>query len=202
MLDTFISILRNKETKITEFRSVSDIVAILLAGKTLEHIETEEIPITTPFVTTRGKKISHNIVLVPILRAGISMLPAFLKIFPEAKVGIIGLKRDELSPTKEAKLYYKNFPHVSPKTFAIILDPTIATGGTTAQTIQNLQKDGIPDQNILCATIFAAQPGIDMLKKKFPNVTILTAVIDPELSDQKFILPGFGDFGDRYFGTL
>ena len=201
MFETFLSILRNKQSTIAEFRTAADALANLLAEKAIEHMATQKISISTPFEKTTGEKISYDIMFVPILRSGIAMLPAFLKIFPYAHVGIIGLKRDETSPTKEAHLYYINFPKITSNTFVIILDPTIATGGTGLKTLQQIIKAGVPEKNILYVAMLAAKPGLEAIKKSFPDIHLITCAVDPELNAQKFILPGFGDFGDRYFGT-
>ena len=138
-----------------------------------------------------------NYAFVPILRAGTGMLDGLLKIVPNAKIGHIGLYRNE--ETLEPVQYYYKMPKDIAKREAIILDPMLATGGSAADTIQMLKKDGVKKIKFLC--IISAPEGIEKLKKEHPDVKIYTACIDEKLNDKGYIVPGLGDAGDRIFGT-
>lgn len=195
----FLTILRDKNTSRAEFRRTADTISHLLAHEAATHIETQEINIQTPITKATGITFKPPIVLVPILRSGITMLHAFLSYFLDAKIGVVGLKRDE--KTAQAHLYYNNMPPMEKNSKVIILDPMIATGGTGIETLNILKNKGIEEKNIIFASIICAPEGIKEIADKFPHIKILTATIDEKLNQEKFIVPGLGDFGDRYFGT-
>lgn len=195
----FVSILRNKNTSRAAFRRTAHIVADLLAQETALHLQTKNIPIETPLQKTMGSAWQAPIMVVPILRSGLALMPSFLNFFEEASIGIIGLKRDET--THIARLYYANLPPIVNPMNIIIIDPMLATGGTACQTVQVLRDKGAVEKMIIFACIVSAPEGIAALHDKFPDVTIITAARDERLNDNKFIVPGVGDFGDRYFGT-
>jgi len=159
----------------------------------------KKIQIQTPIDTATGIKLADPIVLVPILRSGITMLHAFTHYFPDASIGVVGLRRDE--KTAIAHWYYENLPPLSKKEQVIILDPMIATGGTALETLKKLQEHGVPQEKILFVSMVCAPEGLEAIKAKFDQITIITAAVDDHLNAQKFIVPGLGDFGDRYFGT-
>lgn len=137
--------------------------------------------------------------VVPILRSGLAMLPAFLSVFPEATVGVVGLQRDE--KTAIAAWYYHHLPQFDNKTQIIIIDPMIATGGTAVETIAYLMEHGASTEHILMVSIISAPEGIRNIHEHFPAVRIICAAHDVGLTKDKRITPGLGDFGDRYFGT-
>jgi len=195
----FLSKLRDKNISRHEFRETACTLAEIIAHETLEHVETEKIDIETPIASAQGIKIKPHVILIPILRSGITMLEPFLKYFKDATVGIVGLKRDE--ETAIAHMYYNNIPPIPDNHKIIILDPMIATGGTAISTLEILKKRGIKEKNIIFASIISAPEGLETIRSDFPDITILTAGIDDKLSKDKFIVPGLGDFGDRYFGT-
>lgn len=197
--DIFLTILRNKTTKRTEFRRAAYALSSIIAHEIIAHLPTESITVKTPINTAQGIKLTHDVILVPILRSGITMLPAFLQYFEHAPIGIVGLKRDER--TAQAHLYYQNFPPIRAIDNIIILDPMIATGGTGIATITLLKEHNIREDHIYFASLISSQEGITAIKNQFPAVTIITAAQDKELNPQKFIVPGLGDFGDRFFGT-
>jgi uracil phosphoribosyltransferase len=199
LMHVLISQLRRKELTRAEFRLHAHQLAECLAQVAVEQLKTKAITITTPFGQAAGIEFSQPIVLVPILRSGLALLPAFTNLFPNAGIGCVGLRRDE--KTAIATLYYNNIPKLSGDEQIIMLDPMIATGGSSCATLDILTKKGIKQNNILFVAVIAAQHGIDVVKKAFPGITILVAAIDQELNAQKFIVPGLGDFGDRYFGT-
>ena len=199
MKDILLTILRNKNTNTTDFRKVADDLALLLANETAHCLKKQKISVQTPLAKTAGYKIKNNIALVPILRAGLALLPAFLKTFPESSVGFIGLKRDE--KTYEAKLYYKNIPKISTRDNVIILDPMLATGGSLVEAIKILMTAGAKEENIIYIGVVSAPEGLANLKKHFPKIQTIIAAHDQKLNKNKYILPGLGDFGDRYFKT-
>jgi len=195
----FLSILRDKNISREKFRETANILAELIAHEALDHIQTEKTTIETPLATAQGLKIKPHILLIPILRSGITMLEPFLKYFQKATVGVVGLKRDE--ETAIASMYYNNIPSIPKDHKIIILDPMIATAGTGISTLQILKERGIKEEDIIFASIISAPEGLQSIRTKFPNITILTAGVDEKLNKNKFIVPGLGDFGDRYFGT-
>lgn len=198
--DIYLTKLRDKNTSISEFRQNAYAISHILAQEALTYIETEKTTIKTPLEETTGIKIKPNIILLPILRSGMSMLLPFLDYYKEAKIGVIGLKRDE--KTAIANLYYQNIPKIDKSETVIILDPMIATGGTGLATIKILTQLGIKEEKIIFASIINSTHGINAIKTEFPKITILQAGIDKILNKDKFIVPGLGDFGDRYYGTI
>lgn len=179
-MTTPFTALRNKKTKTEEFRKSAHEVAHKLAKEVSRH-------------TTKKR-----IILVPILRAGLALLPAFIEKFPEASVGFIGLKRNE--KTLKPKAYYQNIPKISKNDTVIVLDPMIATGGSAVAGITALVKAGARKENIIFVGVISAPEGIANLQKNFPLVRILCAEYDKKLDKRGYIVPGLGDFGDRYFG--
>ena len=193
-----LSIIRNKNTGTKEFREIIGEIATLLCYHALEDAKLKEIEIETPICKTKARVLDEdNYAFVPILRAGTGMLDGLLKIVPNAKIGHIGLYRNE--ETLEPVQYYYKMPKDIAKREAIILDPMLATGGSAADTIQMLKKDGVKKIKFLC--IISAPEGIERLKKEHPDVKIYTACIDEKLNDKGYIVPGLGDAGDRIFGT-
>lgn len=195
----FLSVLRNKKTTRPIFRTTAEQLSNILALEALHQLPTATTSLETPLAPTSGTTLQCDIMLIPILRSGITMLPTFLHYLPEASIGVIGVRRDET--TAEPYLYYKNLPPFTNNTYVIILDPMIATGGTGKMALSMLADLGIPQEHILFCSIICAPEGIERLKQHFPRVTYITTAIDKELNPHKFIVPGIGDFGDRYFGT-
>jgi len=194
-----ITTLRDKKTSRALFRQTTHKLAHVLAHEAAEHIKTKTTNIQTPIDSASGLEFGTPIVLVPILRSGIALLPPFLKYFQSASVGVVGLKRDE--ETAQAHWYYENLPPLTEKEQIIILDPMIATGGTGVETLRKLKEHGIAQKKIIFVSIVCAPEGIEAIKSEFPDITTITVAIDKHLNAQKFIIPGLGDFGDRYFGT-
>lgn len=200
MKNTLMTILRDKQTDTALFRKTAEKITHLLAQEVLQAIKEKDIPVQTPLEKTTGSKLDQNIVLIPILRSGAAFLPTFMYYFENAKVGFMGLKRDE--ETAVAELYYSNLPKIAKDDLVIILDPMIATGGSAIFTLSVLREQKISENNILFVSLVAAPEGLIAIKKEFPKVNIITHAIDKGLNKNKYILPGLGDFGDRYFGTL
>jgi uracil phosphoribosyltransferase len=200
MRNTLITILRDKNTGSALFRKTAEKFAYLLAQEAAANIKTKKIRVQTPFTTTSGERLEQEIVLIPILRSGLGFLPAFISYFENVKIGFIGLKRNE--KTAVAYEYYRNLPTIKNDDLVIILDPMLATGGSATDALKILAKEGIKQKNILFVSLIAAPEGLNKVKKEFPDVKIIVGIVDKGLNKQKYILPGIGDFGDRYFGTL
>jgi len=200
MKHKLLSILRNKSTTISEYREASEKLGLLLAQETAQFLEKKDIEIETPLAKATGVEFKNEIVLIPILRSGLVLLNPFLKYYPEANVGFVGMRRDEV--TAIPKLYYNNLPRISPMDDVIVLDPMIATGGSGSAALEILKKEGIKEEKIIFVAVIASEEGVDHIKNQFPKIRLTVVESDKELNAQKFIVPGLGDFGDRYFGTL
>lgn len=199
MKNILITKLRDASTSRSEFRNTAHQLAYLLAAEAGNYLETTTKTIKTPISSTTGVIFKKRIILLPILRSGLILLPAFLYYFPESLVGFVGMKRDEA--TAKPRLYYQNLPKIESSDQIIILDPMIATGGTAVDTISLLIKQGITSEQILFVGIISAPEGMKIVHTAHPKVTFMVAVQDQGLTSHYFITPGLGDFGDRYFGT-
>ena len=200
MKELLLSILRDEKTEINQFRSAARKLSYLLAGELFSDLCAIKIPLETPIARFDGLKLKNDIVFIPILRSALSMLPAFLDFYPFARVGFLGLRRDE--KTSVASMYYSNIPKISGSDDVIVLDPMIATGGTAVQAIQFLIDRDIAEDKIRFISIIASRQGIDFITSKFSDVVVHVVNIDSTLTKANFISPGLGDFGDRFFGTL
>ncbi len=199
MKDTLITILRDKNTPRASFRKAADALSSILAAETGEHLSKATISVETPLAQTEGVRLAHHIVFVPILRSGIAMVPAFYTYFPDAKVGFVGMKRDE--KTAIAASYYENLPEIGKDDQVLVLDPMIATGGSGVATLKKLVDAGVPQEKIVFVALISAPEGVGLIEESFPQITLIIAQRDSGLNEEKFIIPGIGDFGDRYFGT-
>lgn len=193
-----ISLLRDVKTEPETFRAGVKRIANILAVEISRHLKLHSTIIETPLEQTTGYKIVQEIVLVPVLRAGLGMVSGFLELIPEAKVGHIGLQRDEetLTPVE----YYYKTPKEINKSKVILIDPMLATGGSASEAIKYLKKRGASD--IVFACLVAAPKGVTKIFSDHPDVKIFGAALDRELNEKGYILPGLGDAGDRTFGTL
>jgi uracil phosphoribosyltransferase len=153
--------------------------------------------VETPLATAHGREVAADVVVVPVLRAGLGMLDAFLDVVPKARVGHIGMQRDEA--TAVASQYYAKFPTALADCHVFMVDPMLATGGSAVAAIDVLRRQGARDIRLLC--IVAAPEGIALLGAHHPDVRIYTPIVDERLNEHKFIVPGLGDFGDRLYGT-
>jgi len=199
MQDIIISRLRDKDTNTADFRAYAQKMAHILANKAMAYLKKKKTDVATPLAKTIGYMPGQDVVLVPILRAGLAFLPVFLYYFESAKVGFIGLKRDE--KTAVAKEYYRNLPPIGKNDLVIILDPMLATGGSAVSAVKILLAAGVRQEQILSVFLVAAPEGYRELKHQFSKIKIIIGTVDKKLTKEKFILPGLGDFGDRYFGT-
>jgi uracil phosphoribosyltransferase len=199
MRTLFLTQLRDKKSKISIFRSAALKLSHLLAQETLELVKVKKVKIQTPLAETNGEILDKNIVLIPILRSGVALLPTFLYYFEQAKVGFIGLKRDE--KTAIAHEYYRNLPKIDKNDQVLLLDPMLATGGSSVDAIKILLDNGAREENIIGVYLISAPSGMALIKKTFPKLRLIIGVEDEALNNKKYILPGIGDFGDRFFGT-
>lgn len=199
-VNIYMTILRDKHSSRATFRWASEKIIELLVGEVFNHLSEEVCMVDTPLASTSGFKLKNAPLLVPILRSGITMMPTFLGYFPESPVGVIGLKRDE--KTAQAHWYYNNVPTIGDTQSVVILDPMIATGGTGIEILQFLSERGISEDKIIFVSIITSPEGVGLIESRYPSVRIITAAHDQSLNKEKFIIPGIGDFGDRYFGTV
>ncbi len=162
-----------------------------------KSLSLDEVTVQTPLEVTEGARLSAGVVFVPILRAGLGMLDPAMAIVPGSSVGYIGMERDEV--TAEASCYYSKMPDLSVSSQVIVLDPMLATGGSAVQCINEIKKHGAKQVSMVC--IIAAPEGVEALESAHPDVPIIAGKIDRQLNEQKYILPGLGDFGDRLFNT-
>ena len=193
-----ITVLRNKDTEEYQFRLALRRVAYSLAIAISNTFDVDTIKVTTPLEVTEGHKLSQQVVLVPVLRAGLSMVDSFLQMIPDAKVGHIGLQRDE--KTLQPVDYYYKTPKNLEISKVIVLDPMLATGGSAVAAFRYLKERGAHDCTLAC--LIAAPEGIKKMGDEHPDIPVFSAALDRELNEVGYIVPGLGDAGDRTFGTL
>lgn len=199
MKKILISALRNRNTPVELYRQTSDQLGSVLAVESASRIPKTVVSIETPFAPTKGEVIQQEVVLVPILRSGLVLLPPFLKFYPTSPIGFIGMRRDE--ETKLPHLYYLNLPKLTPNSFVFLLDPMIATGGSASLAVKILKEAGAIESRITLISFIASPEGAAHFQAQCPEAGLMVAQIDEGLNAEKFILPGLGDFGDRYFQT-
>ena len=190
--------LRDKRTTPDHFRRVASRISVLLAAEALREVGSTDVTVETPLGPACGRTVARDIVVVPVLRAGLGMLDAVLALVPHARVGHIGLQRDEM--TAVASQYYAKFPARLASSFVLMIDPMLATGGSAVTALDLLRRAGAPAVRVIC--IVAAPEGIAAVQRHHPDVSIYTPVVDRGLDERKFIVPGLGDFGDRLYGTV
>lgn len=189
--------LREAGTDAPTFRRLGTRISMLLAAEALRDLPTKTASVQTPLAEARGCRVSADVVVVPVLRAGLGMLDAILELWPAARVGHIGLQRDEM--TAVASRYYAKLPPNLGDSYVVMIDPMLATGGSAVAALDLLREAGARNIRIIC--IVAAPEGIALVERHHPDVHIYTPVVDDGLNSQKYILPGLGDFGDRLYGT-
>lgn len=192
-----LAIIRNVETGHKRFRELAKEITKFICYEALKNIKTKTVKIQTPVAEAMCRKIDTNIVVIPILRAGIGMLEGILELVPTARVGFVGLYRDE--KTKLPVSYYERYPPQIIGGTCIVIDPMLATGGSTAAAIDRLKAEGA--DNIIVICIVTCPEGIKLVETAHPDVIIYAAAIDEKLNEKKYIVPGLGDAGDRLFGT-
>ena len=189
--------LRDRETQPQEFRRLLGEIAALMIYEATRSFGVKKISLQTPLETARGFQLEREIVLVPVLRAGLGMLDSILQLIPHAFVGFIGLKREET--TLRAVFYHKSFPKNLGRFEVILIDPMLATGGSAVAALDLLVEQDA--KHVRLVNLVAAPEGIRRVRKNYPRVPIFTAAVDRQLNGKGFILPGLGDAGDRLFGT-
>lgn len=193
-----LSILRDEKTGTKEFRELAGEIAMFLCYEAMRDAKLEDIKIKTPLAEMNAKKLNEDkYAFIPILRAGTGMLDGLIKVIPNAKIGHIGLYRNE--ETLEPVKYYYKVPKDIKNREVWILDPMLATGGSGIDAIEMIKKEGVTKIKFLC--IIAAPEGLEKMKNKFPDVQIYCAGLDDHLNEKGYIVPGLGDAGDRIFGT-
>ena len=198
-LEYKLTILRNKRTKNSLFRQTMNEISYLIAAEVLKHIKFKKIKIQTPIQNTSGNEISNPLIIIPILRAGLGLVEGFVKFLPNVEKGHIGLYRDE--QTYQPVEYLCKLPKVSNKTI-LVLDPMLATGNSSSAAIDLIKERGVKVKNIKLISLLAAPEGIKNIRKNHKDLHIFTCSLDKGLNKKKYIVPGLGDAGDRYMGTL
>lgn len=193
-----LAFIRNKETGSKDFRELVEEVSMLMAYEVTRDLSTEEVEIETPICKTKCKMLSgKKVAIVPILRAGLGMVDGMLKLIPAAKVGHVGLYRDE--ETLQPVEYFCKLPQDIAERDVIVVDPMLATGGSAADAIMLLKQRGAKKIRLMC--LISSPEGIELVQKQHPDVDIYVAAIDEKLNEKGYIVPGLGDAGDRLFGT-
>ena len=193
-----VTLMRDINTKPKQFRELVNEITEFLAIESLRDLRTIEVPVTTPVAKTTGVRIRDSIVIVPILRAGMGMLDAMLHVLPYAKVGVLGMQRNE--ETAEPVPYYAKVPPAKGEELALVIDPMLATGGSACDAVAQLKKLGY--KRIKFLNLISAPEGIAKFEREHPDVPVYTAAKDERLNQHFYIVPGLGDAGDRIFGTL
>ncbi len=192
-----LTTLRDVATPPEIFRRMAVRISLLLAAEATRDVPAQTVSVQTPLGPADGRRVRTGVVVVPVLRAGLGMLDAVLELLPGARVGHIGLQRDEL--TAVASQYYSKLPGDLRGSYVLMIDPMLATGGSAVAALDLLREAGATDIRMIC--IVAAPEGIALVEQHHPNVHIYTPVVDRGLNGHKFIVPGLGDFGDRLYGT-
>ena len=193
-----LTILRDKKTSNSLFRQTMNETSYLIASEVLKFLPYKKVKVQTPLTKTVGKKLSQQIILVPILRAGLGLLEGFVKFLPEVEKGHIGLYRDE--QTYKPVEYLFKLPKTKNKKI-LVLDPMLATGNSSIAAIDLIKGKGVNLKDVFLISLLAAPEGLKNIQKKHKSLHIFTCKIDSKLNQKKFIVPGLGDAGDRYMGT-
>ena len=197
-IDYKLSILRNKKTSNSLFRQTMNETSYLIAAEVLKYLQYKKVIVQTPIKKTIGKDMKQQVILVPILRAGLGLLEGFVKFLPDAEKGHIGLYRDE--QTYEPVEYLFKLPKTKNKK-VLVLDPMLATGNSSIAAINLIKNKGVNIKDVFLVSLLAAPEGIKNVQKNHKSLHIFTCKIDAKLNKNKFIVPGLGDAGDRYMGT-
>jgi uracil phosphoribosyltransferase len=192
-----LAALRDTQTPPEHFRRAATRISVLLAAQAMGDLPTRDVTVESPLGPAPGRRVAPDVVVVPVLRAGLGMLDAILELVPHARVGHIGLQRDEI--TAVASQYYSKLPSDLAHSYVLMIDPMLATGGSAVAGLDLLQRARARAVRMIC--IVAAPEGIALVERHHPDVHIYTPVVDRGLNEHKFIVPGLGDFGDRLYGT-
>jgi len=197
VIQTKLTELRDYTTDHRKFRALLDEIASFMVYEVTRDWPTTAKPVQTPLERTTGRVLARRVTLVPILRAGLGMSDGVLRLLPEARLGHLGVFRDE--KTLEPVSYYKKLPPDIASTEVLLIDPMLATGGSASAAVQVLKQSGVTSMKFVC--LVAAPEGIAAVHRQHPELPIYCAAIDRELNEKGYILPGLGDAGDRLFGT-
>ena len=192
-----MSYLRGRETDTESFQRYAQVATRVLATEVLRDLPTQALRIQTPLEETDAHRLALPVIFVPVLRSGLALLDAMNNFLPGSKVGFVGMERDE--DTAIAHSYYSKLPRQLGESLVVILDPMLATGGSALGTLRLLLQSGARQIRLAC--IVAAPEGVRLLVEEDPAIRVFTCALDRGLNERKYILPGLGDFGDRYFGT-
>ena len=190
--------LRAADTRPSHFRRLAHRVGLILATEATRHLSTRSTDVQTPLEQTSGLALAEDVVVVAVLRAGLSLVDPVLDLLPHARVGHIGLRRDE--ETALPSRYSLHVPPAISDSTVLLVDPMLATGGSAVMAVDLLKEAGASRISLLC--IVAAPEGVQALERAHPDVAVYSPALDRELNDRKYILPGLGDFGDRLYGTV
>ena len=192
-----LSVLRDRETPHGIFRQALFEAAAIMAVEVARDLPVREVEIATPLESTRGARLREEVAVVPVLRAGLGMVEGFLRLLPDARVGHLGIYRDEEDHVPIH--YYERLPPGLPDARVYVLDPMLATGGSAVEALHQLKRAGATHLELVC--LVAAPVGVAAVEAEHPEVPIWTAAVDRELDENAYIRPGLGDAGDRVFGT-
>ncbi len=189
--------IRQADTSSRQFRETISEIGSLMVYEITRNLETNVVEIETPICKTKAKELKQNVVIVPILRAGLGMVEGIHNLIPTARVGHVGMARNE--ETLEPVTYYKKFPKDMDKSYVIVVDPMLATGGSAAATIEAVKKAGAKE--VVFVGIVGVPEGVKTINEAHPDIHIYIAALDEKLNEKGYIVPGLGDAGDRIFGT-
>jgi uracil phosphoribosyltransferase len=192
-----LSVMRSRDTPHGEFRQALYEAAAIMAVEVARELPVKAVEIETPLESTRGQRLRDEVAVVPVLRAGLGMVEGFLRLLPDARVGHVGIYRDEEDHVPVD--YYERLPRGLPQARVYVLDPMLATGGSAVTALNHLKRAGAKQLELVC--LVSAPEGISAVEQAHPEVRIWTAAVDRELDDNAYIRPGLGDAGDRVFGT-
>jgi uracil phosphoribosyltransferase len=192
-----LTMIRDENCGTKMFREIVEEISALMVYEMSREFELNQVKVKTPIAETIGYQLKHDIVIVPILRAGLGMTNGISNLIPSLKIAHVGMYRDP--ETLEPKVYYQKFPANIKTAKVIILDPLLATGGSVIKTIDILKEQGVKD--IVVLSLIGVMYGIKAIEKKHPDIKVYLAALDERLNDHAYIVPGLGDAGDRLFGT-
>jgi uracil phosphoribosyltransferase len=193
-----LAVLRAADTSHGQFRQALFEASAILAVEAARELPLTEVPVRTPLEDTVGHRLPAEIAVVPVLRAGLGMVEGFLRLLPDARVGHLGMQRDEEELTPRD--YYERLPTQLANAYVYLLDPMLATGGSAVHALDRLREAGARRLALIC--LVAAPEGLAAVEAAHPDVTVWTAAVDRQLDERGYIRPGLGDAGDRVFGTL
>ena len=192
-----LALIRDIDTDHKMFRELATEITMFVCYEALKNIRVRDVDVETPLATAKCQVIDEHVVVIPILRAGVGMLDGILSLIPSARVGFVGLERDE--ETARPSSYYEKMPPQIRDGISIIVDPMLATGGSTVAAIDMLKAQGANRIVVVC--IVTCPEGLQAVDAAHPDVNVYAASIDPQLNEKKYIVPGLGDAGDRLYGT-